>query len=198
VLLVGLFACSRRAAPQSDGGAPALLELRGPEGELRFALHRTAEGFRFVDAAAGEVQLQPDPTGGARALQALDPQRGRLQVRPREGGGLDVRGSGGLRLRWTREQAGDQQRRGELWRLGDGAGIPLYRLRNDGEEIVAHDAGGLVVLRARHSGGRIVISDRDGRRLALVVGDLPLVTAALAALPGVEAADRALLLTAGL
>jgi hypothetical protein len=115
-------------------------------------------------------------------------------VRRLPGGALELRKAAGVVLRWARDP--NAPAGAEVWRLGDGAGIPLYRVRRQAGEGSVHDAGGMVILRARVAGGRIVVSDRDGRRLALVVTELPPEKAVLAALSSLTARDRALLLAA--
>jgi hypothetical protein len=56
-----------------------------------------------------------------------------------------------------------------------------------------------VIVRVKAGGGRLVVSDRDGSTRALITGkleQLSLARAALASLPSLGAAERALLLIA--
>jgi hypothetical protein len=129
---------------------------------------------------------------GAR-FRTEDPQRGTLEAWRLQGGGVEIRGRQGLVLRLSRE--------GDHLRLGDGAGIPRGRFRRDGEELVGHDAGGAVVLRLKAGGGRLVASDRDGTTLGFILpagatDGPPAERLALAAFPGLSAAERALLVVA--
>jgi hypothetical protein len=132
-------------------------------------------------------------TATAAGFRGEDPVRGPLEARRLDGGGVEIRGREGMLLRLTRD--------GSAWRLGDAAGIPLARVRLDEKagEGVGHDAGGTVIVRVKAGGGRLVVSDRDGSTLALITGkldQLSLARAALASLPSLGAAERALLLIA--
>jgi hypothetical protein len=175
-------AACNRVEREGGAGPRADVELRDAQGGVRLGLYRTREGYRWQDAQQGEGRF----AAAEGAWSGHDAQRGPLTVRAPSPGALEVRGSGGVLL--------DLRRVDGLLRLGDGAGIPIARVRDDRGEALAHDAGGMLVARARKSGGRIVIADRDGATLGFIVGEVPLERAALASLPTLSAGERAALL----
>lgn len=188
--LVLLLACNRVAPAGGEDEPQTLIELRDAQGQPTFTLQRVGEGFRYLQAGGSPGRV----TATAAGFRGEDPVRGPLEARRIDGGGVEIRGREGMLLRLTRD--------GPSWRLGDAAGIPLARVRLDekGGEGVGHDAGGMVIVRVKAGGGRLVVSDRDGSTLALITGkldQLSLAQAALASLPGLGAAERALLLIAG-
>ncbi len=185
VLLVAAAgaACNRVGGEEGLEARTPLVELRDETGQRRLAVWKVDDGFRWLDRQEGSGRIQVGP---AERLLAHDPERGPVEVSPPGPGGRQLRRADGTALRLSRE--------GTLLRLGDGAGIPLARARVEAEEALVHDAGGVVVLRARRAGGRIVVTDREGRAAAFVVGQASPEYAALAALPGMRAVERALLL----
>jgi hypothetical protein len=189
-LALGLaLACNRVPAASEQDKPQTLVELRDAQGQPTFTLERVGESFRYVEPDGGSGRVIPT-AGGFRGEDAA---RGPLQARRLEGGGVEIRGREGMLLRLTRE--------GGSWRLGDGAGIPLARVRLDERagEAVGHDPGGMVIIRVKAGGGRLVVSDRDGGTRALITGkldQLSLTKAALGALPSLGGAERALLLVA--
>jgi hypothetical protein len=181
---LALLACNRARREGEDQRA-SLVELRNAQGVLELAIQRTSDGFRWVDAKEGEGRMVA--SGGL--LRGVDTKRGPFETQPGAEGALDVRGPAGVQL--TLKQVDG------LLRLGDGNGIPLARVRSQPDEATAYDAGGMLVARARRAGGRIAIANRDGATTAFVVGDVPLVRAALAVLPALTASERAVLLLTG-
>lgn len=178
---IAISACNR--VGRDGDAAETHLELRDAQGELRLAVYRTGEGFRWQDRADGsEGRL----TGSGTNLRGLDPRRGMLEASAAGPGEVMVRGPEGVRLKLRRDEGG--------LRLGDGAEIPLCRVRLEGEQAVVRDAGGTVQAFARPGGGRIVLTDRAGRTTGFVLGDLPLERAALAAVSPLSAGERVMLL----
>jgi hypothetical protein len=186
---VVLLACNRVAPAGSEDEPQTLMELRDAQGQPTFTLQRVGEGYRYLQSGGGPGRVTATATG----FRGEDPVRGALEARRLDGGGVEIRGREGMLLRLTRD--------GASWRLGDAAGIPLARVRLDEQagEGVGHDAGGMVIVRVKAGGGRLVVSDRDGSTRALITGkldQLSLARAALASLPALGAAERALLLIA--
>lgn len=134
------------------------VEVRGKDGRVLLSLQANAIRGHWVAARSeGWFDIGQD---GRVTLSAGG--HGQLGLRA-EGGGLVVGEDGGAtRLRVTRVDA--------HVRVGDGQGLPLGRIRRDGEGAVLHDAGGMLTARAAPEGGRTVVSDRDGRVLGYVVG----------------------------
>jgi len=189
-LALGLaLACNRVPAGPEPEKPQRLLELRDAQGQPTFTLERVGEGFRYVEPGGSAGRIIPTAGG----FRGDDPARGPLDARRLDGGGVEIRGRQGMLLRLTRE--------GPSWRLGDGAGIPLARVRLDERagEALGHDPGGMVIIRVKAGGGRLVVSGRDGGTRALITGkldQLSLTKAALGALPSLGSAERALLLVA--
>ena len=184
-----VLACNRVRPAGGEDDPQTLIELRDSQGQPTFTLQRVSAGFRYLQAGGSPGRV----TATAAGFRGEDPARGPLDARRLDGGGVEIRERDRLVLRLTRE--------GTSWRLGDAAGIPLARVRLDERagEGVGHDAGGMVIIRVKAGGGRLVVSDRDGGTRALITGkldQLSLARAALAALPALGAAERALLLIA--
>jgi hypothetical protein len=175
------LACNRVTG--QEGSDPPLIELRDARGERRLTLWKTTQGFRWHDAREGSGRIQAEPGG---RLQAQDSPAGPVGLGPDPGGAVQLRRLDGGLLRLSRD--------GALLRVGDGAGIPLARVRLENEEALVHDAGGVVILRARREGGRIVVTDREGGAVAFVVGQTTPERAALVSLSSLSALERALLL----
>jgi hypothetical protein len=189
-LLALLALACNRAPPAKEEKVETLLELRDAQGQPTFTLQRLGDGgFRYLEVGGRPVRVLEAPDG----FRAGDPGRGVVRAQRLDGGGLAIFDSDKLMVKLTRD--------GPSWRLGDAAGVPLYRVRLDDKlgEGVGHDAGGMVIVRVKASGGRLVVSDRDGSTRALITGKLDqvsLVRATLASLPSLGAAERALLLIA--
>jgi hypothetical protein len=175
------LACNR-VTGQAESDAP-LVELRDRQGERRLSLWKTPQGFRWQDTSEGSGRIRIEPGGG---LQAQDSPGGAVGLGPDPSGSLQLRRLDGGLLRLSRD--------GGLLRVGDGAGIPVARVRVEKDEALVHDAGGVVILRARPEGGRIVVTDREGGAVAFVVGQTTPERAALVSLSSLSALERALLL----
>ncbi len=177
--------CTRRGGEAGTSGAP-VVEIRDADGQPTLSVRRIDGGLRWLDLA-GHTQGDLFAKDG-RIVTTRGGQEGEALTADKEAvDALAIRRPGGHRLLLARV--------GGALRLGDGAGIPVARIRAEGDNgAVAYDAGGLIVASARSAGGRIVLSDSAGHTTGFVTGSASVERAALIMLGMLLPAERAILL----
>lgn len=147
-------------------------ELHDGAGVTTFALLRSDEGLKWRDTRTS-VEGRPSEVAVAQsgALELLA-ERGRVSLRRVDG----------------------------VLRVGDERGVPLGRVRTEGEAALLFDAGGTLLVRAQRAGGRVAVSSREGALVGFVTGSLDPATAleraVLCYLPGLGPAEKAALVGA--